>query len=95
MPFVGGLEERTFEHSILMLYARDAKSALQPNETQRNTLIVAAVYILAIGILWYVLSRWCPPMETLTQFIGMSPILKKSVSVIDLQPSTIAEAPCA
>ena len=39
-----------------MLYARDAKSTLQPNETQRNTLIVAAVYILVIGILWYVTS---------------------------------------
>lgn len=38
-----------------MLYARDAKSTLQPNETQRNTLIIAAVYILVIGILWYVM----------------------------------------
>ena len=56
MPFVEGLEERTFEHSTLMHYARDAKSTLQPNETQRNTLIVAAVYILIIGILWYVMS---------------------------------------
>jgi hypothetical protein len=38
-----------------MVYARDA-NILQPNETQRNTLIVAGVYILVIGILWYVLS---------------------------------------
>jgi len=53
MPLVGGLEERTFEHSTFMLYARDAKDVLQPNETQRNTLIVAGVYILVIGILWY------------------------------------------
>lgn len=56
MPLVGGLEEHTFEHSTFMFYARDAKDVLQPNETQRNTLIVASVYILAIGILWYVLS---------------------------------------
>ena len=55
MPLVGGLEELTFEHSAFMVYARDA-DVLQPNETQRNTLIVAGVYILAIGILWYVLS---------------------------------------
>ena len=55
MPFVEALEGRTFEHSTFMLYARDAKSILQPNETQRNTLIVAAVYILVIGILWYVM----------------------------------------
>lgn len=52
MPLVGELEERTFEHSTFMLYARDAKDVLQPNETQRNTLIVAGVYILVIGILW-------------------------------------------
>ena len=51
MSFAGGLEERSFEHSTFMLYARDA-SILQPNETQRITLIVAAVYILVIGILW-------------------------------------------
>lgn len=56
MPLVEGLEERTFEHSTFMVYARDAKSVLQPNETQRNTLIVAGVYILVIGILWCVLS---------------------------------------
>jgi hypothetical protein len=56
MPLVGASGERTFEHSAFMLYARDAKDVLEPNETQRNTLIVAGVYILVIGILWYVLS---------------------------------------
>lgn len=56
MPHVGGFEDRTFGHSTFMVYARDAKDVLQPNETQRNTLIIAAVYILVIGILWYVLS---------------------------------------
>jgi hypothetical protein len=55
MPLVEGLEERSFGHSTFMVYARDA-NILQPNETQRNTLIVAGVYILVIGILWYVLS---------------------------------------
>ena len=60
MPLVEGLEGRAFEHSTLMLYARDAKNALQPNETQRNTLIVAGVYILVIGILWYVVSSALP-----------------------------------
>ena len=54
MALVDGLQERTFEHSTFMVYARD--SILKPNETQRNTLIVAGVYILVIGILWYVLS---------------------------------------
>jgi len=51
-----------------MLYARDAKSTLQPNETQRNTLIVAAVYILIIGILWHVpyLDKIIYPFKLLT-----------------------------
>ena len=56
MPLVGELEGRAFEYSTFMFYARDAKDILEPNETQRNTLIVAAAYIVAIGILWYVLS---------------------------------------
>lgn len=58
MPLVSGLEKRTFEHSTFMVYARD--NLLEPNETQRNTLIVAGVYILVIGILWYVLSSEFP-----------------------------------
>lgn len=57
MPLVGGLEERTFEHSTLMLYARATGDVLEPNETQRNTLIAAGVYILVIGILWYVMRH--------------------------------------
>jgi len=65
---MGGLEGRTFEHSAFMVYARDAKGALQPNETQRNTLIVAGVYILVIGILWHVpyLDRIIYPFKLLT-----------------------------
>ncbi|KIP10270.1 hypothetical protein PHLGIDRAFT_28525 [Phlebiopsis gigantea 11061_1 CR5-6] len=34
--------------------ARDARSAITPNETQRTTLIVAGCYVLAIAILWHV-----------------------------------------
>ncbi|GJJ12224.1 hypothetical protein Clacol_006465 [Clathrus columnatus] len=36
------------------LLIRDAKSSFTPNETQRDTLIVAGVYIIAIAILWHV-----------------------------------------
>jgi len=61
MSLVGGLERRTFERSPFMLYARDAGDVLEPNATQRNTLIAAGVYILLIGILWYVTSR--APLE--------------------------------
>jgi len=36
------------------VYARSLSSSLTPNATQRTTLIVAACYILIIGILWHV-----------------------------------------
>lgn len=41
-------------HPLYQLVARDAQSALTPNETQRTTLIVAGCYVIAIAILWYV-----------------------------------------
>jgi hypothetical protein len=34
------------------LFLRDFKTQVTPNETQRNTLIVAGVYVVAIFILW-------------------------------------------
>lgn len=34
------------------LVSRDFASSVAPNETQRTTLIVAGVYIIAIGLLW-------------------------------------------
>ncbi|KAJ3517481.1 hypothetical protein NLJ89_g490 [Agrocybe chaxingu] len=36
------------------LFVRDFKEKITPNETQRNTLIVAGVYFVAICILWHV-----------------------------------------
>jgi len=37
------------------LYDRDFKTRVTPNVTQRNTLIVAGCYAIAIGILWCVI----------------------------------------
>ena len=34
------------------LLIRDFQTRITPNETQRNTLIVAGVYIIVIAILW-------------------------------------------
>ena len=82
MSLVGGLDEHTFEHSTFMVYARDAKGTLQPNETQRNTLIAAGVYILVIGILWYVLP--CPLTDIFIPCIGMCLISTESVSTLIL-----------
>ena len=42
----------SMEDSTKYLFARDFKTQVTPNETQRNTLIVAGVYIVAIAILW-------------------------------------------
>jgi len=82
MPFVGGLEERTFERSAFMVYARATGDVLEPNETQRNTLIAAGVYILVIGILWYVMSivpyrgahtvhRHVPYLDRISEYIDL------------------------
>lgn len=52
MPFLNGPESggQGPEH----LFIRDFQTRVTPNETQRNTLIVAGVYILVIAILWHV-----------------------------------------
>lgn len=41
-----------FAGSSAYLFARDFQTQVTPNETQRNTLIVAGVYIIVIAILW-------------------------------------------
>jgi len=43
----------------MALDSRDIQSDLTPNATQRTTLIVGGVYIIAIAILWYVLGSKC------------------------------------
>ncbi|KAJ6618332.1 peptidase M50B-like-domain-containing protein [Mycena sp. CBHHK59/15] len=50
------------------LVARDVSSTLAPNATQRITLIVAGVYIIAIAILWHVpyLNKIIYPFKLLT-----------------------------
>lgn len=58
MPFI---EPKTFHDlAIATLVSRQETTEskigtiLTPNETQRNTLIAAGVYIIVIGILWCV-----------------------------------------
>ncbi|KAK7023914.1 peptidase M50B-like-domain-containing protein [Favolaschia claudopus] len=48
--------------------ARSAEDVLRPNATQRTTLIVAGVYIIAIAILWHVpiLNKIIYPFKLLT-----------------------------
>jgi hypothetical protein len=41
-----------FADSSTYLFARDFQERVTPNETQRNTLIVAGMYIIVIAILW-------------------------------------------
>ena len=54
-PATGYELDQSFASHPVYLVARDAKDRLTPNETQRNTLIAAGVYVVAIAILWYVL----------------------------------------
>jgi len=49
MPYLGDFIAR----SEPQLWLRNFQSQIKPNETQRNTLIVAGVYIVVIGILWH------------------------------------------
>jgi len=50
------------------LFLRDFKTQVTPNETQRNTLIVAGVYVVAIFILWHLpyLNKIIYPFKLLT-----------------------------
>lgn len=59
MPTLNDFELDQFDarDNFAALYPRDVRSTLQPTSTQRTTLIVAGIYIIAIAILWYVL---CP-----------------------------------
>jgi hypothetical protein len=50
MPYLDDVAARSDGH----LWLRDFQTQIQPNETQRNTLIVAGVYIVIIAILWHV-----------------------------------------
>lgn len=52
MPFVEHAARSLDTQPILML--RDFQTQITPNDTQRNTLIVAGVYIIAILILWHI-----------------------------------------
>ncbi|KAJ1310473.1 hypothetical protein OPQ81_007206 [Rhizoctonia solani] len=47
---------------------RDVKTSLTPNDTQRTTLIIAGVYVIAIGLLWHIpfLSWIIYPFKLLT-----------------------------
>lgn len=58
----------TFSSHPIYLLARDAKSSLEPNSTQRTTLIVAGCYIIAIALLWHIpyLSFIIYPFKLLT-----------------------------
>ena len=65
MPSVHGYPDHNFA-----VFARDAKDSLTPNETQRNTLIVAGVYVVAIFILWCALCFASLAEETAVERAG-------------------------
>lgn len=54
MPYVESSDAvaRSTGAPLILLNLRDFQTQITPNDTQRNTLIVAGVYFLAILILW-------------------------------------------
>ncbi|KAF8162769.1 peptidase M50B-like-domain-containing protein [Crassisporium funariophilum] len=54
MPHVGLNTLDLVHPKAGQLFLRDFKTQVTPNETQKNTLIVAGVYIVVIAILWHV-----------------------------------------
>lgn len=54
MPYLDSLELTPAGALPGQLFIRDFKTSITPNVTQRNTLIVAGIYIIAIAILWHV-----------------------------------------
>ncbi|KJA21073.1 hypothetical protein HYPSUDRAFT_759141 [Hypholoma sublateritium FD-334 SS-4] len=97
MPHVGldGLNSAAaFHPGPVQLFVRDFQSRVTPNETQRNTLIVAGVYFIVIAILWHVpfLNRILYPFKLLTvgfhemshAFVGV--LTCASIHSIELDP---------
>jgi hypothetical protein len=60
MPYVDlsgdTLNTTLFQPKPGQLFLRDFQTQVTPNETQKNTLIVAGVYVVVIFILWWVSS---------------------------------------
>ena len=53
MPTMPSIDARTVSSFALVThYARDFKTRVTPNETQKITLIVAGCYVVVIAILW-------------------------------------------
>ncbi|EAU81887.2 hypothetical protein CC1G_06098 [Coprinopsis cinerea okayama7 len=85
----GALPDASFADAGTYLFARDFKTRVTPNETQRTTLIVAGCYIIAIGILWHVpyLNKILYPFKLLTMshaFVGLLTCAK--IHSIELDP---------
>ena len=54
MPFLESLELTPAGAQAGQLFIRDFKTRITPNDTQKITLIIAGIYVIAIGILWFV-----------------------------------------
>lgn len=63
MPYLDSLELTPAGALPGQLFIRDFKTSITPNVTQRNTLIVAGIYIIAIAILWFVFVAFDWPHE--------------------------------
>ena len=63
MPFLESLELTPAGAQAGQLFIRDFKTRITPNDTQKITLIIAGIYIIAIAILWFVLVAFDWPLK--------------------------------
>ena len=63
MPFLDSLELTPAGAQAGQLFIRDFKTRITPNDTQKITLIIAGIYVIAIAILWFVFVAFDWPHE--------------------------------
>jgi hypothetical protein len=70
MPYFDSLELTPASAQPGQLFIRDFQTRITPNVTQRNTLIIAGIYIIAIAILWFVFVAFDWPHEADDWLLG-------------------------
>ncbi|GAB1517150.1 hypothetical protein RhiTH_000194 [Rhizoctonia solani] len=87
MPILdsSALAERFHEEATRALVRRvDVKTSLTPNDTQRTTLIIAGVYVIAIGLLWCVQIHLHAALWRELTLLSCTPSVLQAHSILEL-----------
>ena len=78
MPFLESLELTPAGAQAGQLFIRDFKTRITPNDTQKITLIIAGIYVIAIAILWFVIVAfdWTHEADGLVGFLQACAVLE-------------------